>query len=45
MFGKRDNDFYWLNCKKSCEITIGSKTNLWIKDFEFDYEKPNKKNY
>jgi hypothetical protein len=29
--------------KKPCEITIGPKTNLWIKEYEFDYEKPNKK--
>jgi hypothetical protein len=29
--------------KKKIKITIGPKTNLWIKDFEFDYEKPNKK--
>jgi len=29
--------------KKKVEITIGLKTNLWVKDYEFDYEKPNKK--
>jgi hypothetical protein len=29
--------------KKPMEIAIGKKNNLWVKDYEFDYEKPNKK--
>lgn len=28
--------------KKPVEFTISPKTNLWVKDYEFDYEKPNK---